>query len=238
MSTAHDVRLALAAYTDPERAPHTASFFKSDPGGYAEGDLFLGITVPNIRKVAKAFSDLPLPELAKILHSKWHEERELALIILVTQYAKADATKREVFYAFYLSQTTFINNWDLVDVSTRDIVGRHIYDHPSLQPDLDRLAASPDLWERRIAMVTTFYFLANRDAKPTIRIATILLHDNHDLIQKAVGWMLREMGKRVDRQLLVDFLAEHYRVMPRTALRYAIEHFDAPTRQKYLSGDI
>lgn len=238
MSTALDVRNSLFEYADISRVSHTASFFKSAPGQYGAGDQFLGITVPNCRKVAKLHTDISLPELIKNLHSKWHEERETALFILVHQYKKADAASRQTIYDFYLSQTQWINNWDLVDASARDIVGWHIFDHPDLQSDLDRLATSSDLWEKRIAMVATWYFLTHGDGEPTKRIAHILLDDRHDLIQKAVGWMLREMGKRVDKQLLVEFLSSTYATMPRTTLRYAIEHFDAETRQKYLKGTL
>ena len=236
MSTALDVQRSLSQYANPERVSHTSSFFKSGPGQYSDGDQFLGITVPNCRAVAKLHTDISLPELTKVLHSKWHEERETALFILVHQYKKADARMRQIIYDFYLAQTKWINNWDLVDLSARDIVGWHVFDHPEFQADLDRLAKSVNLWEKRIAMVSTWYFLTKGDASPTQRIALILLNDSHDLIRKAVGWMLREMGKRVDRKLLIDFLSTTYKTMPRTTLRYAIEHFDPETRQKYLKG--
>lgn len=238
MSTALNVRRSLSHYANPERVSHTSSFFKSGPGQYGNGDQFLGITVPNCRAIAKLHTDISLSELTKVLHSKWHEERETALFILVHQYKKADAATRQILYDFYLAQTAWINNWDLVDLSARDIVGWHIYDHPEYQSDLDRLAQSPNLWEKRIAMVSTWYFLTHNDGAPTKRIALILLDDPHDLIRKAVGWMLREMGKRVDRQLLIDFLSTTYKSMPRTTLRYAIEHFDPETRQKYLKGTL
>lgn len=236
MSTAIDVQQALNHYANPARVSHTSSFFKSNPGGYAADDKFLGIRVPDCRKVAKLHTHITLPELTKVLQSEWHEERETALIILVHQYAKANTTQRDRIYDFYRAQTACINNWDLVDVSARDIIGHHIFDHPELSSDLDQLAHSSDLWEKRIAMVATWYALTQKDALPTLRIAEILLHDPHDLIQKSVGWMLREMGKRVDRQILVAFLSKHYKTMPRTSLRYAIEHFDADLRQAYLKG--
>lgn len=238
MPTALALQQSLAAYADPDRVAHTSSFFKSAPGQYSDGDQFLGITVPTCRIVAKQFTDMSLTELTKVLHSKWHEERETALFILVSQYKKADPAHRQIIYDFYLSQTAYINNWDLVDASSRDIIGWHIYDHPEYQTDLDRLAHSDDLWEKRIAMVSTWYFLTHGDSEPTKRIARILLDDPHDLIRKAVGWMLREMGKRVDRRQLIDFLSTTYLTMPRTTLRYAIEHFDPETRQKYLKGTI
>lgn len=238
MSTAANLKKSLSAYADPARISHTSYFFKSNPGGYAADDKFLGIRVPDCRKVAKLHTDISLTELTKVLQSEWHEERETALIILVHQYHRADTEQREAIYNFYLKQTAFINNWDLVDVSARDIPGRHIFDNPTLSPDLDTLALSPDLWEKRIAMVATWYALTQKDSTQTLRIAKILLHDRHDLIQKAVGWMLREMGKRVSREVLIEFLNKHYKTMPRTSLRYAIEHFDTDLRQAYLKGTI
>jgi 3-methyladenine DNA glycosylase AlkD len=237
MFTANDVKKELSHYADPNRSSHTASFFKSGPGQYSDGDRFLGITVPTCRKVAKLYATLSLDHIATLLESPWHEERETALIILVNQYIK-HPEQRDTIYAFYLSHTAFINNWDLVDLSARDIVGRHIYENPAHQKDFDTLAASGVLWEKRIAMVATWYFLTQQDPKPTIRIATKLLHDPHDLIQKSVGWMLREMGKRVGREHLVQYLATTYTTMPRTTLRYAIEHFDPDVRQDYLKGRI
>lgn len=238
MSTALDIQRSLSKYANPDRVSRTSSFFKSAPGQYGSGDLFLGITVPNCRLVAKLYTDISLSELTEILHSKWHEERETALFILVSKYKKADTSTRKIIYNFYLAQTAWINNWDLVDLSARDIVGWHIFDHPECNGDLDRLAKSSNLWEKRIAMVATWYFLTHGDNKPTERIALILLDDPHDLIRKAVGWMLREMGKRVDTQLLIDFLSTTYKSMPRTTLRYAIEHFDPETRQKYIKGTL
>lgn len=238
MSTAFDVKQSLAAYADPARVSHTTSFFKTGTGSYSDGDQFLGITVPNCRVVAKQHATIPLDELLEVLQSPWHEERETALIILVDQYKKGDATTRQAIYDLYLAQTKYINNWDLVDVSVRDIVGYHTYDHPKFQPDLVRLANSADIWERRIAMVATWYFLTKGDPTPTKKIAMILINDQQDLIRKAVGWMLREMGKRVSREELIIFLADVYKTMPRTALRYAIEHFDDETRRRYLKGEI
>lgn len=238
MSTAFDVKQSLATYADPTRVSHTTSFFKTGTGSYSDGDQFLGITVPNCRVVAKQHANIPLDELLEVLQSPWHEERETALIMLVDQYKKGDATTRQAIYDLYLAQTKYINNWDLVDVSVRDIVGYHTYDHPEFQPDLVRLANSADLWERRIAMVATWYFLTKGDPTPTKKIAMILINDQQDLIRKAVGWMLREMGKRVSREELIIFLTDVYKTMPRTALRYAIEHFDDETRRRYLKGEI
>lgn len=229
-------RGALAAHAVPEKTAFFPRFFKTGPGEYGEGDQFLGVTVPDIRRIAKDYTDLPRAGVTALLHSRWHEERLLALIILVGQYKRAaDAGRRDI-YEFYLSQTAYINNWDLVDLSCRDIVGWYAHDHPAEQQRLDSLAHSKLLWDRRIAMVSTMYFSMHGDPEPTLRIAALLVHDKHDLIQKAVGWMLREMGKRIDDQLIVGFLREHYDDMGRTCLRYAIEKFPATTRARYLKG--
>lgn len=230
------IQTELRARANPEKAAFFPRFFKAGPGEYGEGDQFLGITVPDCRMVARAHVDAPIAIIEDLLESPWHEERLTALIILVMQYKRGDQAIRQKLYEFYLAHTARVNNWDLVDTSCRDIVGWHIYDHPELLPTLDTLAASPVLWERRIAMVSTFYFLQKDDPSVTLHMAETLVDDQHDLIQKAVGWMLREMGKRVDQQLLVEFLAHHYRTMPRTALRYAIEHFNPETRKAYLQG--
>lgn len=217
---------------NPEKAAFFPRFFKTGVGEYGEGDMFLGITVPNIRLVAKKFANLSIGDIERLLVSKWHEERLLALIIMVNQFKKADEAKQKELYEFYLSNTGSINNWDLVDTSARDIVGGYIYAHPELLPTLSQLAASHSLWERRIAMIATYYFLMKGEPDVTIKIAEQLLGDKEDLMHKAVGWMLREMGKRCDRQLLVNFLNEHAHEMPRTMLRYAIEHFP-PTERRY-----
>ena len=227
-----DVRLLL----NPEKAAFFPRFFKTGPGEYGEGDQFLGISVPNVRIVAKKYKQLSLKDIKMLLRSAWHEERLLALIIMVNQFKVGDTAHQKQLYDLYLQQTEYINNWDLVDTSARDIVGGYIYQHQALLPKLDELASANLLWERRIAIIATYYFLTKGEPDVTIRIATTLLHDKEDLIHKAVGWMLREMGKRCDRQVLLDFLQAHYKVMPRTMLRYAIEHFDEKTRQNYLSS--
>ncbi len=233
-----ELKKELRAYAIAEKAAFFPRFFKTGPGEYGEGDQFLGITVPNTRNVAKKFKDLKLSDIETLLLSPWHEERLTALHIMVYRFNKADQNVRQELFEFYLNHTDRINNWDLVDTSARDIVGGYIYDHQELLPRLDELAESDLLWDRRIAMIATFYFLTKAEPDITIRIATKLLHDKEDLMHKAVGWMLREMGKRCDRLVLTDFLNHHYKVMPRTTLRYAIEHFDEPTRKAYLAGNI
>lgn len=224
----------LRSYINPEKAAFFPRFFKTGPGQYGEGDMFLGVTVPDQRVVAKKFKDLPLGDLQKLLNSEWHEERLTALLIMVSQFKKGNEPERKLLYEFYLKNTARINNWDLVDTSARDIVGGYIYSHQEHLPTLDTLAASPVLWERRIAIIATYYFLMKGEPDITIKLSKTLLHDKEDLMHKAVGWMLREMGKRCDRQLLIDFLNQHAQEMPRTMLRYAIEHFDESTRRKYL----
>lgn len=229
------VRNELRELATPKRAKDSEWFFKTGPGEYGEGDLFLGVTMPDLRKVAKKHKDLALADIKVLLESKWHEERMLALVIMVNQYKKADEPEQKKLYDFYLDNTNRINNWDLVDTSARDITGAYIFHHPELIPKLDELAESDVLWERRIAVISTFYFINQGDPTETIKLAEKLLNDSEDLMQKAVGWALREMGKRVGRQVLIDFLNEHAHEMPRTMLRYSIEHLDRSTRKKYLN---
>lgn len=228
------LRRDLRMRQNPEKAAFFPTFFKTGPGQYGEGDMFLGITVPDQRIVAKMYGDISLKDIETLLRSKWHEERLTALIIMVMQFKRVDETGKNTLYQFYLGHTECVNNWDLVDTSARDIVGGYIYDHQDLLPVLDRLARSDVLWERRIAMIATYYFLMKGEPDVTIKLAKTLLHDPEDLMHKAVGWMLREMGKRIDQQLLIGFLDKHAAQMPRTMLRYAIEHLSPETRQHYL----
>ncbi len=226
------IKRDLVQLGDPEKAKTLSSFFKTGKGQYGEGDVFLGIPVPEQRKVAKRYHALPLPDLQVLLGSPIHEHRLTALLILVSQYDRADASGKDALFRFYLNNTEHINNWDLVDLSAPKIVGAHL-----LKKDtsiLYHLARSPNLWERRIAMLSTLTFIRNNTFDDALRIAELLLQDDHDLIHKAVGWMLREIGKR-DQDVEERFLRTHYLRMPRTMLRYAIERFDAPKRQFYLA---
>jgi len=217
-----------------EKAKKLRSFFKTKKGEYAEGDVFLGIVVPEQRKVAKRFfSFLSYSELKVLLDSKIHEERLVALLILVQKYEKC-REEREKIFQFYLASTRGINNWDLVDLSAPKIIGDYLLDKNKKQ--LISLAKSSNLWERRIAIVSTWGFIKKGELQETIKISKILLHDEHDLIHKAVGWMLREMGKK-DEKLLVSFLDKYFRVMPRTMLRYSIEKMPEDQRKKYLKRD-
>ncbi len=231
--TALESKTRLRSFTSPEHAAVLARFFKTGPGEYGEGDQFIGVKVPIIRKVAKEFKNLPLAEVECLLHSEIHEERLLALVILASQFEKADKAARKRIYDLYLGNTQHINNWDLVDLSAPQIVGGYL-EELSRKP-LRRLAKSSSLWERRISIVATHWFIRHGDFADTLKIAQTLLKDREDLIHKAVGWMLREVGKR-DKAGLEEFLGKHCRAMPRTMLRYAIERFPEKKRREYLKG--
>ncbi|WP_263410465.1 DNA alkylation repair protein [Terriglobus tenax] len=233
MTAAH-VKADVATLADPARAEFLQRFFRTGKGEYAEGDLLLGLRVPQQRVLAKRFAALPLAETKKLLRSKFHEHRLIALLILCAQYERGDAEKREALHRLYREHTAYVNNWDLVDTSARILVGEHL---PSENCRLlDRLAASDLLWERRIAMIATLAYIRKGELAPTFRIARKLLGDRHDLIHKAVGWMLREAGKQSPAELL-EFLKANYAKMPRTALRYAIEHFPEARRKQLLRGE-
>jgi 3-methyladenine DNA glycosylase AlkD len=218
---------------NPSRAAFAARFFKTGPGDYGAGDRFLGIRVPVLRKLALQHQALPLRGLAGLLRSSWHEERLLALFILVRQYAGAGPAQRAAIYRLYMSNTGRINNWDLVDCSASQIVGAHLCDRG--RTPLVRLARSALLWERRIAIMATFHYIKRGEFTDTLRVARLLRDDPQDLIHKAVGWMLREVGKR-DRAVELAFLRRHADRMPRTMLRYAIERFPARLRRRYLAA--
>lgn len=223
----------LTALANPERATVNASFFKTGPGEYGEGDRFIGVNVPTLRKLSREFDDLPLRRVATLLSSRWHEERLLALLILVRQYQHGEHKQRDAIHNVYLKNTRYINNWDLVDSSAEHIVGPHL--RAADRTLLVRLAKSKDLWERRIAMLATFHYIKAGEYKDALRIATLLLDDPHDLIHKAVGWMLREIGNR-DRRAEEAFLRKHASRMPRTMLRYAVERFPEALRRRYLNA--
>jgi 3-methyladenine DNA glycosylase AlkD len=232
-----EVRRALRQVADPARAAVSERFFKTGPGEYAEGDRFLGVVVPDARKVAARSGELGSADLRLLLRSPWHEERLLALLILVRQYARADERKRESIFRLYVAQRRYVNNWDLVDSSAPYIVGprllRGAATAAATRAWLLQCARSPSLWDRRIAMLATFDGVRHGQMSDALRIARILLRDEHDLIHKAVGWMLREIGQRdVDRER--RFLDQHAARMPRTMLRYAIEHFPQRLRQAYM----
>lgn len=222
---------SLRKLATPERAKNSAWFFKTGPGQYGEGDAFIGVTIPDTRKVAKKFQHLPLPKLKTLLSSSIHEERMLAIFILVLQFNKADEKQRTVLVDFYLANLSGINNWDLVDSSSYSILGVWLLDKN--RAVLYKFAKSKNIWKRRIAIVSTMTFIRNGQLDDTFKIAELLLNDEHDLIQKAVGWLLREAGKKDERRLK-KFLDKYHKTMPRTMLRYAIERFDESTRKHYL----
>ncbi|HET8907635.1 MAG TPA: DNA alkylation repair protein, partial [Ktedonobacterales bacterium] len=225
---AEDVRSALHQLADPLRAKNSAWFFKTGPGQYGEGDQFIGVTVPAQRKLASAYIELPLPDVLELLRSAIHEHRLTALFILVYQYRKGDQDTKKHLASFYHNNRAYVNNWDLVDSSAPYILGDYIKTHsPNV---LFRLAAAKSIWDRRIAIISTFAFIRDGQFDLTLKIAEMLLNDKEDLIHKATGWALREVGKK-DHQALTIFLDQHAGSMPRTALRYAIERFSPEERR-------
>ena len=226
-----------------EYADVAQRFFKTGPGEYGEGDIFLGVRMPDLRNVARKYRSLPLGEVERLLTSKYHEERMTALVIMDLQYQKADETGQKKLKNAYIRGMKHINNWDLVDISAPKIIGRWMADHPEDRPVLYKMAKSSNLWRRRVSILATFELIRLNQLEDTLRLANILLDDEHDLMHKAVGWMLREVGKR-------DFAVEEkflkgksngkvrYKQMPRTMLRYAIERFPESKRQRYLKGGI
>jgi 3-methyladenine DNA glycosylase AlkD len=231
-SPAAEARNHLESLSDPETADILQTFFKTGPGEYGEGDRFRGIRVPAIRKVAKEFREMPLFEMETLLESEFHEDRMLAVILMVERFRRAENQDRKHIYDRYLARSDRINNWDLVDVSTEHIVGGFLWTRTD-RAVLDRLAQSHWMWDRRIAIVSTFHFIRRDHFEDTLRIAEAPLADPEDLLHKATGWMLREVGKR-NLPALEAFLDRHFSDMPRTMLRYAIEKFPEPRRKAYL----
>ena len=223
----------LKAAGDATRAAQVAKYFKTGKGEYGEGDVFLGIQVPVMRRIALRYGELPLVDLEALLDSKIHDHRAAALEIMVRQYERGDAGQRAKLLRFYLSKTERINNWDLVDASARPILGEHLKTGP--RGVLRKLVKSKSLWERRIAIVSTMALVWDGELEDAFEIAAALLDDRHDLIHKATGWVLREAGI-VDRARMIAFLEKHYARVPRTTLRYAIEHLPAEDRKKILAG--
>ena len=226
------IKKDLLQLSDPERAKNLSWFFKTGKGQYGEGDVFLGITVPEQRKVAKKYTDLSLNDLQELLNSEIHEHRFTALVILISKYREAEESSKKEIFDFYLRNTKNINNWDLVDLSAPRIIGDYLLNKD--RTTLFKLARSNILWERRISILSTFTFIDNCDFEDALSISELLLHDEHDLIHKAVGWALREIGKR-DQNVEEKFLTKHYPNVPRTMLRYAVEKFDEKKRKKYLA---
>jgi len=233
MPTAAQVEKKLKKLGSAERARNLSWFFKTGKGQYGYGDVFVGVTVPEQRKVAKEFKEISLIEVGKLLVNKIHECRLTALLILVEQYKSGDEKTKTKIAKFYLAHTKYINNWDLVDLSAPRILGDYLLKRN--RKILYKLAKSKNMWERRIAILATFTFIYNGESADALKLAKMLLGDTHDLMRKAVGWMLREVGKRCSRPTLVKFIDKNISHMPRTTLRYAIEHFSPAERKKFLA---
>jgi len=231
----NEIKKDLANYINPEKAEFLPKYFNAVPGGYGEGDRFLGVTVPDQRKIAqKYYKTIPLDTIEALLKEPIHEYRFTALVMLVYKFEKARTeAERKAMVDLYLANLSYVNNWDLVDLSADKILGAYLFNKD--KGLLYQLARSNHLWKQRIAIMATFHFIKNHEFTDTLEIAGILLHNKHDLIQKAVGWMLREIGKR-DLLTELNFLKEHYRTMPRTMLRYAVEKFEPELRKKFLQG--
>jgi 3-methyladenine DNA glycosylase AlkD len=236
----NELEKELIRERNPKQGELLQRFFKTGKGEYGEGDVFYGIKVPVLRKISNKYKELELKDIKKLLENKVHEFRLVALFILVSRFEKHPEERKQIF-EFYLENTRGINNWDLVDLSALNIVGRYIFnagkENPILVRRLFKLSESSNIWERRISVLSTFYFIKNNRFDESIAVAKILLKDKHDLIHKAVGWMLREIGKR-DEKVLETFLKENHKDMPRTMLRYAIEKFPEEKRKAYLKGEI
>ncbi len=229
------IRSRLKELANPQSAKILQGFFKTGPGQYGEGDVFIGIKIPPLRKVAREFQDASRDTVKPLLQSPIHEERTLALMILTRAFEKGEDARRKEIYTFYVEHLAFINNWDLVDGSAPYIVGPYLWKRD--RAVLYKWVKSRSLWERRIAILSTFYFIRQKEFADALKLSAILLREEHDLIHKAVGWMLREIGKR-DIDVEETFLREHCREMPRTMLRYAIEKFPEDKRRMYLRGDL
>ncbi|MFI5330053.1 MAG: DNA alkylation repair protein [Desulfobaccales bacterium] len=230
-----EIQRELESLGDASQAAILQRFFKTGPGEYGAGDRFRGIRVPVLRGLAKKYQELSLAEARHLLPSIFHEDRLLVLLILIRQYDRGDQGVRDQLHRFYLEHTRFVNNWDLVDASAPHLLGHYLEDRP--KDALTRLAASGNWWERRLAIIATLHFIKRQDFDETLRIARLLLSDPEDLIHKAVGWMLREVEKR-QTTVAEAFLQKHYRNMPRTMLRYAIERLPEARRQAYLKGTV
>ena len=232
MERAQEIQAELEQLSTPEKKETLPRYFKAVKGGYGEGDRFLGVTVPNIRSVARKFKNEPMDVISALLESEWHECRLCALLMLVDRFKKGSAQERQDIFDFYLKQTARINNWDLVDLSAPTIVGEYVRDKP--RDILRRLAKSSLLWNQRIAVVATLPLIKSGDFTDILELAPLFFKDPHDLMQKATGWMLREVGNK-NKKVLVTFLTKHSKVMPRTMLRYSIEKLPPAERRHFMS---
>ncbi len=235
MKDSHRIVLLLQESADPVRAEHSQRFFRTGPGEYGEGDLFLGVRVPQIRKLVREFKGIELSSLEEMLFSEWHEVRLFSLISMVEAFKMGSSKEKSSIYKLYMGNSHRVNSWDLVDSSAPYIAGAYLW-NKSRKPLYD-FAAANSLWKRRIAIISTRYFIRKDAFEETLSISELLLADKEDLIHKAVGWMLREVGKR-NHQIEVDFLRVHYKKMPRTMLRYSIEKFEQELRIRFLKGTV
>ncbi len=229
------IKTELKKTGDKKIAAHSLKFFKTKKGEYGEGDKFLGIRVPVLRKIAKTYQDIAINDISELIKSKWHEQRLLSVLMIINAFKKGDQNIKKAIYELYLENTEFINNWDIVDISASNIAGAYL-ENKDKKPIYD-LALSKNLWERRISIISTHHFIKNNDFKNALNISDILIKDKEDLIHKAVGWTLREVGKR-SLKTEEEFVKNRYKNMPRTMLRYAIERFEENKRKKYLKGEI
>lgn len=230
-----NIQNSLRQYASPKRKVNVERFFKTGKSQYGEGDQFIGVSSPDVRKVARQYKDISLDEIESLLHSPIHEDRLCALIILVNQNNKANPEAQKAIVKLYIVNLHYINNWDLVDLSAHYILGKAIYDGIQFKDILDTLAHSPILWERRVAIISTFYFIRKGNIDDTLRLSKILLSDKEDLMHKAVGWALREAWKK-DAYRVEAFLQENYPYIPRTTLRYTIERIEENKRKRFLKG--
>lgn len=228
----NELKKDIKKLSNPKKAKIYQRFFKTGKGEYGEGDVFLGLTVPQSRKIAIKYKDLSFVDVKKLLQSKIHEERLIALLILVHNFEKGKEAAKNSIYNYYLQHTKYINNWDLVDLSASKIVGQYLMDKS--KNILFKLARSKNLWERRISIVATYQFIKDGRSQEALKVSQMLLKDEHDLIHKAIGWMLREVGKNCSQEILEEFLKKHYKEMPRVMLRYAIEKFPKRLQKEYL----
>lgn len=237
MNISEKIIKELKLMANQEKAGILQGFFKCGKGEYGEGDFFLGVTVPEVRKIAKKYADIEFSEVQKLLENKFHEVRQAGLFVLVKKFETGDESEKKKVYQLYLKNLQQVNNWDLVDLTAPKIIGAYLVERRTERKILYKLAQSKNLWEKRIVIVATFAFIRQNDFVDTLAISEMLLKEKHDLIHKAVGWMLREVGKR-NQEVEEEFLRRHYQQMPRTMLRYAIEKFAEDRRQLYLQNKI
>lgn len=230
------IKNRLRDFINKDKVAIYQNFFKTGHGQYGEGDIFWGINVPNQQKVVKEFKDVSIDTILELLKSKVHEHRLTSIMMFTNKFLISDKKTQEKIYKLYLKNAKYVNNWDLVDSSAHIIIGGYLYENKLNRNILEKLAKSKNLWEKRISIIATYYFIKNKEYKDTFKIAEILINDKHDLIHKACGWMLREVGKRINQEIEEEFLKKYYKKMPRTMLRYAIERFEESKRQYYLKS--